>query len=153
MSKDQFGQALLKVAGDASLTEAFALSPSLECKVSFLKEQGFDVDASDFEGLAQVVVEAKAMQEFGDLSDQELSAAQGGFFGDVLGAGIGIAVGTYFGAQAGAAIGGGLGFALGTMIDAVVGSVLGSEKYNKLNDIVSVEGVVKGMATYDSIVK
>ena len=97
MSKDQFGQALLKVAGDASLTEAFALSPSLEGKVSFLKEQGFDVDASDFEGLAQVVVEAKAKQEFGDLSDQELSAAQGGFFGDVLGAGIGIAVGTYLG--------------------------------------------------------
>ena len=129
------------------------MSPSLEGKVSFLKEQGFDVDASDFEGLAQVVVEAKAKQEFGDLSDQELSAAQGGFFGDVLGAGIGIAVGTYFGAQAGAAIGGALGYGVGKVIDAAIGSVLGSETYNNLNDIVSVEGVVKGMATYNSIVK
>ena len=153
MSKDQFGQALLKVAGDASLTEAFALSPSLEGKVSFLKEQGYDVDVSDFEELAQVVVEAKSKQEFGDLSDQELSAAQGGFFGDVLGAGIGIAVGTYFGAQAGAAIGGALGYGVGKVIDAAIGSVLGSETYNNLNDIVSVEGVVKGMATYNSIVK
>jgi predicted ribosomally synthesized peptide with nif11-like leader len=155
MSKEQLGEALLKVASNSGLTETFAAAGTLDAKISFLKEQGFDVDSSDFLNFAQAMLESKAAQQESseELSDEELTAAQGGFFGDVLGAGIGIAVGTFFGAQVGAAIGGAVGYGLGTVVDAAVGAVVKSDLYDQLNSIVSVQGVVKGMSDYNATVK
>lgn len=151
MSKEQLGEALVKVANDPALTETFAAAGSLDAKISLLREQGFDVDSSDFLNFAQAMLECKAAQEESpaELSDEELTAAQGGFFGDVLGAGIGAAVGSFFGATAGAAIGGAIGYGLGTVVDSAVGAVVKSDLYNDLNKIVSIQGVVAGMAEYD----
>jgi predicted ribosomally synthesized peptide with nif11-like leader len=152
MSKEQLGEALMKVAGDQSLTEAFAAAGTLDAKVTLLKEQGFDVDSTDFLNFAQAMIEAKAVNPGSseELSDEELAGAQGGFFGDVLGAGIGAAVGSFFGAGVGAAVGGAIGYGLGKVVDAAVGAVVKSELYDQLNSIVSVEGVVKGMNEYNA---
>ena len=138
MSHQQFGQALLKVAGDAMLTESFAAADSLDAKVSFLKEQGFDVDYSDFVGFAQVVAEAKANEHSDELSDQELAAAQGGFFVDILASSVGLGLGIYFGSVPGASLGMAVGSRLGAVIDAVIGSVAKSETYDQLNQTFSV---------------
>jgi predicted ribosomally synthesized peptide with nif11-like leader len=155
MSKEQLGEALLKVANDPGLTKTFAAAGTLDAKISLLNEQGFDVDSSDFLNFAQVMLEAKAAKEESsdELSDEELTAAQGGFFGDIVGAGIGVAVGSFFGAAAGAAIGGAIGYGLGTVIDSAVGAVVKSDLYDELNKIVSLQGVVKGMAEYSATTK
>jgi predicted ribosomally synthesized peptide with nif11-like leader len=137
MSSVQLGEALLKVASDPGLTEAFSTADCLDSKISLLKQLGYTIDASDFAALAQAVGEANIREELSNLSDADLSAAQGGFLGDIAGASIGLGLGAFFGGIHGASFGLQVGKVLGNVIDEAIGAVVKNETYDKLNKIFS----------------
>ena len=135
MSSAQLGEALLNIAEDPGLTEAFTAAGGLDAKICFLREQGYAVDSSDFKELAQAVAEAKTNGPLGGLCDEDLAAAQGGFFADIAGASIGLGLGAFFGGIAGAGLGLQVGKRLGDVIDEAIGSVVKDKTYDKLNKI------------------
>lgn len=134
MTSTQLGEALVKVAGDLELANAFAAADCLEDKVSMLRKHGFDVDPSDFAGLAKVVME---VQSKGELTDEELRGAQGGFIGDIIGSSIGLGLGAYFGGIVGASLGLEVGRQLGAVIDDAIGAAVKSDVYDNMNNIFS----------------
>jgi hypothetical protein len=135
MSSAQLGEALLNIAEDPGLTEAFTAADGLDAKICLLREQGYTVDSSDFKELAQAVAEAKTNGHLSALSDEDLAAAQGGFFADIAGASIGLGLGAFFGGLAGAGLGIQVGKTLGNVIDEAIGSVIKDKTYDKLNKI------------------
>jgi hypothetical protein len=133
MSSSQLGEGLVQIASDSTLSQAFHDANDLEGKVTILRELGYDVNASDFINLAHLIAEINAKPISNSPSDEDLSAAQGGFAGDIIGSSIGLGFGAYFGGVGGAALGMRIGKELGSVIDQAIGAVLKNDTYDKLN--------------------
>ena len=76
MSEEQLKAFLEKVKADTSLQEKLKAAASPEAAIEIAKEAGFSINAEDIQSMQSSTVE---------LSDKELEAAAGGFWGETGG--------------------------------------------------------------------